>query len=415
MLHVKPIDLRHICLFYLGHIPTFLDIHLSRVLQQPHTEPEHYKYTFERGIDPDVNDPAQCHAHSEVPKRPEDWPSLTEILDFQARVRSRVMNLYDEIDSGTRPLTRRLGRVLFMTLEHEAVHAETLLYMLLQKAGSGTIPPPDLVRPHWTSLAATWDAAPKPKSATVVLGPEAVTLGHTDADFEDEDLDKMHLVDGHEYGWDNEHPKRDVEVQKFEISWKPITNGELYEFYIDGGKEKFELPASWVIKDGAIQVRTLYEPVSMDVARHWPVMASYDILSTYATVKGGRLPTEPELRLFYDKFECGYEGGANRGFRNWHPVPATTGGVRAGGRGSNGGVWEWTSTVFEKVDGYSASQVYPGYSQDFFDGKHHVVLGGSYATIPHISERRSFVNWYQHNYPYAWIGGRIVYPCKAKN
>lgn len=47
MLFVKPIDLRHICLFYLGHIPTFLDIHLSRLLKEPHTEPDEYKYIFE--------------------------------------------------------------------------------------------------------------------------------------------------------------------------------------------------------------------------------------------------------------------------------------------------------------------------------------------------------------------------------
>ena len=43
MLFQKPIDLRHICLFYQGHIPTFLDIHLSRLLQEPHTEPENFK------------------------------------------------------------------------------------------------------------------------------------------------------------------------------------------------------------------------------------------------------------------------------------------------------------------------------------------------------------------------------------
>jgi hypothetical protein len=94
-------------------------------------------------------------------------------------------------------------------------------------------------------------------------------------------------------------------------------------------------------------------------------------------VKGGRLPTEPELRLFYDKFESGYEGGANIGFRNWHPIPyvcakrfqfpsltltfsATTGGERSGGKGSNGGVWEWTSTEFHKHEGFSPSALYPG-------------------------------------------------------
>jgi hypothetical protein len=43
MLFQKPIDLRHICLFYLGHIPTFLDIHLSRLLQEPPTKPEEFK------------------------------------------------------------------------------------------------------------------------------------------------------------------------------------------------------------------------------------------------------------------------------------------------------------------------------------------------------------------------------------
>lgn len=46
MLFQKPIDLRHICLFYLGHIPTFLDIHLSRMLQEPHTQPEEFKVGF---------------------------------------------------------------------------------------------------------------------------------------------------------------------------------------------------------------------------------------------------------------------------------------------------------------------------------------------------------------------------------
>ena len=59
----------------------------------------------------------------------------------------------------------------------------------------------------------------------------------------------------------------------------------------------------------------------MDLAQNWPVFTSYDDLSIYAQIKGGRIPTEQELRLFLDKFESGYESGANVGFRNWHPVP----------------------------------------------------------------------------------------------
>lgn len=59
----------------------------------------------------------------------------------------------------------------------------------------------------------------------------------------------------------------------------------------------------------------------MKIAKHWPVLTSYSSLSKYVTVQGGRLPTESELRIFLEKFESGYEGGANLGFRNWHPIP----------------------------------------------------------------------------------------------
>lgn len=407
MLFEKPIDLRHICLFYQGHIPTFLDIHLSRLLQEPHTEPENFKYIFERGIDPNVDDPTQCHPHSEVPQTPEDWPSVASILDFQDRARVRLMRLYEDIETGKVQLTRKVARVLFMTLEHEAFHAETLLYMLLQRAGTGTIPPKGFIRPAWDVLAKSWDSVPQPSSPTVTLGPATVTLGHDDDEADDASTD----VAGHEFGWDNEHPKRDVQVGAFRIEWRPVTNGEFYDFYQNGGKDmdNVKYPGSWIEVNGETQVRTMYGPVPMKIAHNWPILTACDNLSTYAQVKGGRLPTEPELRLFFDRFNCGFEGGANIGFRNWHPVPATHGLDNKGGKGHNGGMFEWTSTILDNYEGFVPSKLYPGYSTDFFDGHHQVVIGGSYATIPRLAERRTLKNYYQHNYPYAWVGGRIAY------
>jgi L-histidine Nalpha-methyltransferase / hercynylcysteine S-oxide synthase len=65
----------------------------------------------------------------------------------------------------------------------------------------------------------------------------------------------------------------------------------------------------------------MYGPVPMEIAQHWPVLTSYDDMVTYARSKGGRLPTEPELRLFLDKYNVTYEEGANTGFRNWHCTP----------------------------------------------------------------------------------------------
>jgi hypothetical protein len=61
MLHQKPIDLRHKCLFYIGHIPTFLDMLLSKSIGGSPSEPAYFWNIFERGIDPHVDDPTHCH------------------------------------------------------------------------------------------------------------------------------------------------------------------------------------------------------------------------------------------------------------------------------------------------------------------------------------------------------------------
>ena len=96
---------------------------------------------LQRGIDPNVDDPTQIHvcnqalayslsnilslqSHTEVPIKDEDWPSVGAIIAYQSRVRERILKIYEDIKSGQRTLTRKVARVLFLTLEHEALHAE---------------------------------------------------------------------------------------------------------------------------------------------------------------------------------------------------------------------------------------------------------------------------------------------------
>ena len=109
----KPINLRNCCIFYLGHIPAFFDIHLTRATGDVPTTPSHYQKMFERGIDPDVENPEHCHAHSEVPA---EWPPLEDILAYQGRVRDRVTALYKDADFGR---DRKIGRALWLGFEHE--------------------------------------------------------------------------------------------------------------------------------------------------------------------------------------------------------------------------------------------------------------------------------------------------------
>lgn len=141
----QPIKLRNACIFYLGHIPTFLDIQLTKTTKSSPTDPASYYAIFERGIDPDVDNPELCHAHSE---KPDSWPSDTDILQYQERVRARLVKLYSD---GPEHIPRDVARAIWVGFEHEAMHMETLLYMMLQS--DKTLPPPHIPRPDFESLA----------------------------------------------------------------------------------------------------------------------------------------------------------------------------------------------------------------------------------------------------------------------
>ena len=73
----------------------------------------------------------------------------------------------------------------------------------------------------------------------------------------------------------------------------------------------------------------------------------------------GASGTEPALEpqsLFVDL------EGANVGFKHWHPTPVTPYGNTLAGHSEMGGVWEWTSTVLEKHEGFAPMELYPGYT-----------------------------------------------------
>ncbi|KAJ6069185.1 hypothetical protein N7499_011072 [Penicillium canescens] len=444
----KPIKLRNALIFYLGHIPTFFDIHLTRALQEDPTEPRYYQKIFERGIDPDVENPEQCHNHSEIP---DEWPQLDEILDYSEKVRNRARSILQE---GSASQDRTLGEALWIGFEHEAMHLETFLYMLLQS--DKTLPPTGVERPNFEEISRKAKKDEKPNK-WFSIPAQTVTIGLDDSN---------EVMPKSSFGWDNEKPHRTVYVRAFEAQARPITNGEYAKYLQAHGIQT--LPASWVLisrqdnpisrgigqssaqagssshstgfSTDSIAVRTVFGPVAFKHAQDWPLSASYDELASYAKWMNCRIPTFEETKSIYQYSEQiqnhqvtnGYSNGTNGsyshnmkprsadqglfrnlkgcnvGFKNWHPVPVTPNGDKLAGQGGMGGVWEWTSTPLTQHEGFKPMEIYPGYTSDFFDGKHNVILGGSWATLPRIAGRTSFVNWYQHNYPYAWVGARLV-------
>jgi formylglycine-generating enzyme required for sulfatase activity len=292
----KPIDLRNPCIFYLGHIPTFLDSLIVRAAEEEPTEPKHYLSIFQRGIDPDVDNPEQCHSHS---KTPDSWPELEAILAYQSKVRQRVQEFYRKGSAAHQPAG--VKRALWTGFEHEAMHLETLLYMLVQS--NTTNPPPSVIAPDFASGRAWERRKDAPNGEAWVKIPD-MTLDVGLNDPEEPDDPSPHF-----FGWDNEKPmRRNVLVSSFNARTHPITNEEYARYLVANSGDN--IPVSWTTKETGTQnrvsgfmenihVKTVFGLVPLELAADWPVMASYDELKGCARWMNARIPTADEVRAIY--------------------------------------------------------------------------------------------------------------------
>lgn len=206
------------------------------------------------------------------------------------------------------------------------------------------------------------------------------------------------------FAWDNERPPYDVDVPAFEAQARPVSNGEYATYLVQTGGD---FPITWTSqafgmqrKDGTDAksssffdktfIKTVYGPVSLDLAADWPVMASFNELFGYAKWAGYRIPTFNEVRSIYNLVEQqkhtrsgvtrASKGpnpeeifvdltGCNVGLQHFHPMPVTQNGSRLSGLGDMGGAWEWTSTLLEPFEGFKPMDIYPGYTGMSFPQK----------------------------------------------
>jgi len=406
----QPIRLRHPILFYVGHLPAFAWNQVGRgVLGLGHLHPA-FDELFERGIDPVGVDRHEAAVA---------WPEIDEVLDYRDRARARLLELVEDVArrAGDDPMAAR-GRILNVVLEHELMHQETLQYMFLELEPGTLRRPADLPPPRF-------DGEVEPE--TVEVGQGEAVLG---AEFE--------AVD---FGWDNEFPEHRVRVDSFRIDRAPVTIGRWRDFVEAGGygdprlwtdedwawrrRIGLDHPPSWRRAGDGWRTRTLFDELDVDRARSWPVMVSLAEARAWCRWRGTRLPTEAELHRAMvgepsggvrrhpwgdETPKPGVHG--NFDFANWSPTP-----VGAHPEGESpwglldtvGNLWEWTSSPFAPFPGFSPTvPSYPGYSADFFDGRHFVMLGASWAT-PTALVRRSFRNWFQDHYPFVFAGFRTVH------
>ncbi|HEU5180326.1 MAG TPA: SUMF1/EgtB/PvdO family nonheme iron enzyme [Candidatus Polarisedimenticolia bacterium] len=394
----RPIPERHRLIFYLGHLEAFDRNLLARGGPCPELD-----RLFAFGIDP---------VDGELPHEPASaWPREPEVRAYCAATRSAIDQCLSTSDIEERG--KEGNELLNMAIEHRLMHAETLAYALhrlpLELKLAQLEPMPS--RMAWSG----------PSMSEVPSG--VATLG---------------LPRDGRFGWDNEFEAHQVEVPGFRIGAFKVTNGEFLDFVHAGGYETASLwdpgnwewlrrsgrghPSFWRLDHSGWVFRGMFRerPLAMEE----PVWLSQAEASAYAAWKGMRLPTEAE----WHRAACGAPDGSEREYPwgnepptiahgnfdsyRWDPTPV---GSHPEGRSAFGAYdllgngWEWTSTPFAPFAGFKANGQYPGYSADFFDGRHFVLKGGSPRTDA-VLLRRSFRNWFQPHYPYLYAGFRLVQP-----
>jgi ergothioneine biosynthesis protein EgtB len=328
--------------------------------------------------------------------QPSDWPAIGEIRKYAARVRA-------ELDGN---VAQAGDTLLNVAIEHRLMHAETLAYMLHQ------------LEPR---KKRSQEAAPAPAAGPVNDGMIDIPAG------------TARLGNDGGFGWDNEFDAHEVHVPAFAIGRYKVTNHDYLRFVDAGGyrehslwseeariwisKEGITHPAFWNTSGGRWHYKTMFGEIPLP--GDWPVWVSHAEASAYAAWAGKRLPTEAEWqRAVYGDGARPYPWGeatpdAARGnfdFTRWDPVSVAAhaaGKSAFGAEDMLGNGWEWTSTVFAPFAGFRTFPFYPGYSANFFDGKHYVMKGGSPRTAACML-RRSFRNWFQPHYPYVYAGFRCA-------
>ena len=296
-------------------------------------------------------------------------PGFSELCDYAEAVRRRVLDRLER-DNG------RAERLWHFVLQHESQHGETIAFLKRLAEGAA-------IAYDAGAAAAGEDMIPVPAGA--------ITIGSDDQD-----------------ALDNEGGRHEVFVGDFRIARAPVTQAAYAAFIDEGGyrRAEFWTAEGWAWRESAGIEGPLYWRAGGD---DHPVMGvSAHEAEAYCRSRGRRLPTEAE----WEK-AAAWDPAAGRASRvPWgdgpadparanidrvrggtSPVGAYPGGTSAyGALDMLGNVWEWTASAFAAYPGF-LSFPYAGFSAAYYDGRHRVLRGGSWATRP-WTLRAASRNWY---------------------
>ncbi|XP_052775577.1 uncharacterized protein LOC128213634 [Mya arenaria] len=387
-----------------------------------------FEKMFETGVDEMSWDDTENYRMGGLYK----WPELSATVEYRRQVRATVLRIIEETPLQLPITMTSPWWALLMGMEHERIHLETSSVLIRQ------LPVAMVSRPEG------WKYAPK----TSGIVPQQNRMLRVPA----QEVSFGKPRDFPSYGWDNEYGSIACSVPAFESSEFLVTNAEYFEFVEAGGYHRSELwteegwrwrnfrqanhPMFWVCGNGCkggcgsdlasyshcsvmadsnvtpsaesqYRYRAMFDVLDMPWA--WPVDVNYHEARAFCAWKGPdfRLLVEAEHNVIRGKqeptnagtvsdaiFTKGDKFNHNMKFGSSTPVNMHVANER-GFYDVFGNVWQWCEDQFNGLCD-ETHWLYDDFSSPCYDGKHNVILGGSWISTGDEASRFARLAFRRH-------------------
>jgi ergothioneine biosynthesis protein EgtB len=312
-------------------------------------------------------------------------PSLDEIHAYRRWVDEAMERYAERAPESVRELVE-------IGLNHEQQHQELIITDIKHGLWSAPLRPP---------------AASRPRAGSELKELEWKTFERS-----------VHPIGhaGEGFAFDNEGPRHEVLLEKFQIASRQVSNGEYLEFMKDGGYRKPELwlsdgwdavcsqgwhsPLYWEEQDGAWLEFTFAGMGEIDSAAPVSHLSYYEA-DAFAHWCGARLPREEEWEVA--AADAGMaSSGAFQETGRFQPEAA-----RSEQPQWFGNVWEWTASPYTGYPGFKPAAGAVGEYNGKFMCNQLVLRGGSCAT-PESHIRPTYRNFFPPHARWQFMGIRLA-------
>ena len=411
--------LRHPLIFYYGH-PAVLYLNKLR-LANFHKDPVslYLEKVLEIGVDE--------MSWDDMGKNEMEWPMVAEVHAYRKKIYdivSYIIKTHPDFDfknnsniTDRKVLQSSPWWSLWMGFEHEKIHLETSSVLIREL-------PIELVETpkFWAPIHPTSTDNSLIKNEWLKKSGESVVIGKP--------------KNTETYGWDNEYGERTVTIKDFQYTKFQITNREYFDFVASGAYindsywreeglhwRKFrntKRPTFWcgIGPEGSHQyeLRTIFEMIPLPM--NWPAEVNFHEAVAYSNWKNEvdgktngaklhyRLMTEAEYDSLRDKkTDAVLQTKSYKDYKkftdlkpNFNFIWSTPSTVT---EELTGNVWQWIEDQFNPLNGFEVHPYYDDFSTPCFDGKHQMILGGSFISCGIEASRYARFHFRPHFYQHS--------------